>query len=106
MGNKNEDGEKLILFDGVLEAMPLIAKELVAGGVAGGFAKTVVAPLDRVKILFQVFSFNFPLPIFLILSYSVLFSMKFRFISSINCSFLACLLWRLLPVLSVIIEDG
>lgn len=34
--------------------MPLFAKELVAGGVAGGFAKSAVAPLERVKILFQV----------------------------------------------------
>nr|GMC63539.1 mitochondrial substrate carrier family protein P-like [Ipomoea batatas] len=37
----------------VFEGLPVFAKELIAGGVAGGFAKSAVAPLERVKILFQ-----------------------------------------------------
>lgn len=42
--------ESVVLMDG----KPLFVKELMAGGVAGGFAKTAVAPLERMKILFQV----------------------------------------------------
>ncbi|KAG5559227.1 hypothetical protein RHGRI_008957 [Rhododendron griersonianum] len=53
MAKRREEGEGGVHWDGVIEGMPLIAKELIAGGVAGGVAKTVVAPLERVKILFQ-----------------------------------------------------
>lgn len=56
---RQEDGKK-----GVVDLMPLFAKELLAGGVAGGFAKTVVAPLQHVKILFQVPSMLSFLPYF------------------------------------------
>lgn len=32
----------------------MLLQELLAGGVAGGLSKTSVAPLERIKILFQV----------------------------------------------------
>ncbi|GAB2219684.1 hypothetical protein Droror1_Dr00007321 [Drosera rotundifolia] len=40
-------------MEGIIDGMPLFAKELIAGGVSGGVAKSAVAPLERVKILFQ-----------------------------------------------------
>ncbi|KAH7286556.1 hypothetical protein KP509_32G012500 [Ceratopteris richardii] len=33
--------------------IPTFMKELIAGGVSGGFSKTVVAPLERTKLLYQ-----------------------------------------------------
>lgn len=54
MTKKGEEREPGVLLDGIIEAMPVFVKELVAGGVAGGVAKSAVAPLERVKILFQV----------------------------------------------------
>jgi solute carrier family 25 protein 16 len=40
-------------MDSDKKSISFILKSLVAGGIAGCAAKTIVAPLDRVKILFQ-----------------------------------------------------
>lgn len=46
--------ERAALSDVVLEGTPTYVKQLIAGGVAGGLSKTSVAPLERIKILYQV----------------------------------------------------
>ncbi|RWV86913.1 hypothetical protein GW17_00051142 [Ensete ventricosum] len=38
----------------VVDLLPVYVKELIAGGAAGAFSKTAVAPLERIKILLQV----------------------------------------------------
>lgn len=43
----------------LVDLLPLYVKELIAGGAAGAFSKTAVAPLERVKILLQVGRFIF-----------------------------------------------
>ncbi|CAO2842119.1 unnamed protein product [Amaranthus hypochondriacus] len=53
MVRREEREQEGISFHGIIDGMPLFAKELIAGGVAGGVAKSAVAPLERIKILFQ-----------------------------------------------------
>lgn len=36
-----------------VDCLPIYVRELIAGGAAGAFAKTAVAPLERIKILLQ-----------------------------------------------------
>lgn len=41
-----------------IHCFPPCVKDLIAGAAAGAFAKTAVAPLERIKILLQGKSYN------------------------------------------------
>lgn len=53
------EAERASLQDVVLGSTPTYVKQLIAGGLAGGLSKTAVAPLERVKILYQIKHGNF-----------------------------------------------
>jgi hypothetical protein len=53
------EAERASLQEVVLGSTPTYVKQLIAGGVAGGLSKTAVAPLERIKILYQIKHGNF-----------------------------------------------
>lgn len=56
-GTRSDGGSTTSLFR--LENLPQEARNLVAGGLAGMVAKSFVAPIDRIKIMYQITSAHF-----------------------------------------------
>jgi len=56
VNNKNDNNFRY--FDGLLQ-LPKEIRNIIAGGFAGMIAKSIVAPFDRIKILYQVSSAEF-----------------------------------------------
>lgn len=56
-GTRSDGGSNTSLFR--LENLPQEARNLVAGGLAGMVAKSFVAPIDRIKIMYQITSAHF-----------------------------------------------
>lgn len=59
MSPTKEDNQDLHHDEGY--HLPIQAKNMIAGGIAGMIAKSVVAPVDRIKIMYQVSSARFRL---------------------------------------------
>lgn len=59
--NLNTPPSSTKMTESPLQTLPKEVRNLVCGGLAGMLAKSVVAPMDRIKIMYQVTSATFRL---------------------------------------------